>query len=247
MRVTRQRYEALEPCLMCHFSVGLPNVWAARLLGTQKTWPGKVRRRHGLSVPSRAEANQRTALRAGNANPQCWNRRRVTMSVERAQRIAYEDEQKAVMASERMVCWSKLPVVRYYANHEHTKRVKREYQSRQMRESVIHKLRHVFRRAARRACEAGGKRKEYRSEKYLGCTVAEAKLHIQKQFKRGMHWNNYGTAWHIDHIIPLAKWDLTKEEQRMRAANILNLQPMWARDNMKKSGRLLGHHQMALL
>lgn len=232
---------------MCHFSVGLPNAWAARLLGTQKTWPGKIRRRRGLPLPSRAEANQRTALRNGTANKGRWNSRTFGRTTNEAQRIAFEDEQKAVALYESRVSWAKLPIVRYYTNHEHTKKVKREYQSRQMRESVIHKLRHVFRRAARRACEAGGNRKEYRSEKYLGCTVAEAKLHIQKQFKKGMHWNNYGTAWHIDHIIPLAKWDLTKEDQRMRAANILNLQPMWARDNMKKSGRLVGQHQMALL
>lgn len=235
------------PCFHCHVAIKLTASHSAHLLGAKKTWPNKIKRRLGIPVETRAEANQRTAVRAGNANPSWWNRRNIAKSVERAQRIAFEEEQKAVLAAERAACWSKLPVVKYYKNHEHTKRVKREYESRQMRESLIHKLRHVFRRAARRACEAGGKRKEYRSEKYLGCTVAEAKLHIQKQFKRGMHWNNYGTAWHIDHIIPLAKWDLTKEDQRIRAANILNLQPMWARDNMKKGARLVGQHQMALL
>ena len=247
MRVTRQRYEALEPCLMCHFSIGLPNAWAARLLATQKTWPGKIRRRRGLPVPSRAEANQRTALRAGNANKSWWNRRQITNNIERAQRIAFEDEHKAVLAAYSKVCWSKLPCFQYYKDHEKTKKLRSEWQAKQMKESIQHKLRHALSRAARRICEAGGGRKTYRSEKYLGCSIAEAKLHLQKRFKKGMHWNNYGSAWHIDHIIPLAKWDLTKEDQRMRAANILNLQPMWARDNLKKSARLVGQHQMALL
>lgn len=232
---------------MCHFSVGLPNAWAARLLGTQKTWPGKIRRRRGLSVPSRAEANQRTALRNGTANKCRWHLRTFGRTVNEAQRIAFADEQKAIVLHESKVCWSRLPFVRYYTNHEHQKLLRRNWQAKQTKENVQHKLRTALSRAARRICEAGGKRKEYRCEKYLGCTIAEAKLHIQKRFKKGMHWNNYGTAWHIDHIIPLAKWDLTKEEQRMRAANILNLQPLWARDNLKKSARLIGQHQMALL
>ena len=232
---------------MCHFSIGLPNAWAARLLATQKTWPGKIRRRRGLPVPSRAEANQRTASRAGTANKQRWNRRQVTNNIERAQRIAFEDESKAVIATYKSVCWSKLPCVRYYKDHEKTKKLRREWQAKQLKENIQHKLRHALYRAARRICEAGGTRKSYRCEKYLGCSITEARLYLQKRFKKGMQWNNYGSAWHIDHIIPLAKWDLTQEEQRMRAANILNLQPMWARDNLKKSARLLGQHQMALL
>jgi hypothetical protein len=217
------------------------------MLGTKKTWPNKLKRRLGIPVESRAEANQRTALRAGIANKSQWNRRQITNNTERAQRIAFEDERKAVLAAERMVCWSKVPIFQYYKNHEQTKKCRREYQAKKTKEDLVHKLRNVFRRAARRACEAGGKRKEYRSEKYLGCTVAQAKLHIQKQFKKGMNWNNYGSLWHIDHIIPLASWDLTKADDRMRAANILNLQPLWARDNLKKGARLVGQHQMALL
>lgn len=235
------------PCFHCHVSINLTAAHSARLLGAKKTWPNRIKRRLGIPIQTRAEANQRTALRTGRANPSWWNRRNITESIDRAQRIAFEDEQKAVLAAERTVCWSKLPVNQYYKNHERTKKYRREYQAKRMKEDVLFKLRHVFRRAASRACEAGGKRKEYRSEKYLGCTVTQAKLHIQKQFKKGMNWNNYGNAWHIDHIIPLASWDLSKEGDRMRAANILNLQPLWASDNLKKGARLVGHHQMALL
>jgi hypothetical protein len=235
------------PCFHCHVVIKLPASHSAFILGTKKTWPNKVRRRLGIPVESRAEANQRTALRAGIANKARWNRRQITNNTERAQRIAFEDERKAVVAAERMICWSKVPIFQYYKNHEQTKKCRREYQAKKTKEDLVYRLRGVFRRAARRACEAGGKRKEYRSEKYLGCTVAQAKLHIQKQFKKGMSWNNYGSVWHIDHIIPLASWDLTKADDRMRAANILNLQPLWARDNLKKGARLVGQHQMALL
>jgi hypothetical protein len=235
------------PCFHCHVSINLTASHSAHLLGAKKTWPNKIKRRLGIPIETRAESNQRAARRAGRANPCRWNRRHITPSVDRAQRIAFEDEHKAVLAAERMVCWSKVPIFQYYKNHERTKKRRREYQAKKTREDLVYRLRGVLRRAARRACEAGGKRKEYRSEKYLGCTVGQAKLHIQKQFQKGMNWNNYGRAWHIDHVIPLASWDLTKEDHRMRAANILNLQPLWARDNLKKGARLVGQHQMALL
>jgi len=48
----------------------------------------------------------------------------------------------------------------------------------------------------------------------LGCSVPELRLHLERQFKPGISWDNYG-QWHIDHIRPCAKFDLSKpEEQR---------------------------------
>jgi hypothetical protein len=38
---------------------------------------------------------------------------------------------------------------------------------------------------------------------YIGCTIEELKLHLEKQFTDGMTWENHG-LWHIDHIIPLS-------------------------------------------
>ena len=41
----------------------------------------------------------------------------------------------------------------------------------------------------------------------LGCSIKKLKSHLEKNFKRGMNWKNYG-KWEIDHIIPCAKFDL---------------------------------------
>ena len=51
-----------------------------------------------------------------------------------------------------------------------------------------------------------------------------------------MTWDNMG-AWHIDHKLPLASFDLTKSEEQYRAFNYTNLQPLWALENLQKGDR----------
>jgi hypothetical protein len=73
------------------------------------------------------------------------------------------------------------------------------------------------------------------SERLLGCSWQEARAHIEAQFRPGMTWNNHGNkGWHIDHIRPLASFDLTDPEQQKQAFHYTNLQPLWAHENLAK-------------
>lgn len=72
--------------------------------------------------------------------------------------------------------------------------------------------------------------------KELGCSVVELKLYLESKFLPGMTWENYG-KWHVDHILPLSKFDLTDPEQFKKAAHFSNLQPLWATDNIKKGNK----------
>lgn len=67
----------------------------------------------------------------------------------------------------------------------------------------------------------------------LGCSIPALKLHLEEQFQPGMSWKNYG-QWHIDHIKPLASFDLTDREDFLQANHYTNLQPLWAEDNLRK-------------
>ena len=74
----------------------------------------------------------------------------------------------------------------------------------------------------------------------LGCTVAELKFYIEGQFKDGMTWENWSLhGWHIDHKIPLDFFDLTDPDHVKKACHYLNLQPLWARENIIKGNKIL--------
>lgn len=70
----------------------------------------------------------------------------------------------------------------------------------------------------------------------LGCQIIELQLHLQSLFQPGMSWDNYG-EWHIDHIKPLASFNLSDPEELKMACHYTNLQPMWAKDNRLKSNK----------
>jgi len=69
------------------------------------------------------------------------------------------------------------------------------------------------------------------SEQLLGIDYERCKLHLERQFTKGMNWSNHG-EWHIDHIIPLAS--APNEIELRKLCHYTNLQPLWAFDNMSK-------------
>jgi len=70
-------------------------------------------------------------------------------------------------------------------------------------------------------------------EAVIGYTVNDLISHLEKQFKDGMNWDNYG-EWHIDHIIPKS---IHKDFNE--CWSLSNLQPLWAIENQKKSNLLI--------
>ena len=73
----------------------------------------------------------------------------------------------------------------------------------------------------------------------LGCSIEEFKKHIESKWQDGMTWDNHALdGWHIDHIIPLASFDLTDPEQLKKACHHTNMQPLWWEENIKKRDRL---------
>ena len=74
-----------------------------------------------------------------------------------------------------------------------------------------------------------------KTSKLLGCEWETVKQHIERQFTKGMTWDNQG-EWHVDHIIPLAS--ANTEEELIKLCHYTNLQPLWAKDNLSKSDKM---------
>ena len=82
-----------------------------------------------------------------------------------------------------------------------------------------------------------GMKKNSRILVLTGCSKYFLKSYIEKKFKPGMSWENYG-KWHIDHIFPLSKFDFENPDSLKRACHYSNLQPLWALENIKKKNTI---------
>ena len=73
-------------------------------------------------------------------------------------------------------------------------------------------------------------------EDLVGYTVNELIDHIGKLLKDKMTWENYGSYWHIDHIIPQSwfKYVGTDDPQFKACWTLENLQPLPAIENARK-------------
>lgn len=67
----------------------------------------------------------------------------------------------------------------------------------------------------------------------LGCTIEDFKIYITGKFKNEMSWDNYG-EWELDHIKPLALFNLVDIEEQKLAFHFTNFQPLWKLDNRAK-------------
>lgn len=96
------------------------------------------------------------------------------------------------------------------------------------KERLKTRIHHAFR--------AMGMKKPKHSMELLGGTLEEIQRHIESKFTDGMTWGNYG-KWHADHFIPLSSGQ-TKEEM-IQLCHYMNLQPLWALDNLRKGKKIL--------
>lgn len=132
-------------------------------------------------------------------------------------------------------------------NKERYKTYSREYCSERYHSDPSYKVKVLMSSAVNASLRAGGKGgKSWRL--LLGYGVPELKKHLEKQFKDGMTWDNYGHGWHIDHIIPISAFNITSYEDYdfKRCWSLKNLQPLWKEENYKKHNTLERPFQPAL-
>ena len=104
--------------------------------------------------------------------------------------------------------------------------------------NLISKMRRRVRNALRNNLHGTASRKTSTTD-LLGCTIQEFKVYFRSLFTRGMSWKKYLSAEiHIDHVRPCSSFDLRKETEQRKCFHYSNLQPMWAKDNIRKGAKI---------
>lgn len=110
-----------------------------------------------------------------------------------------------------------------------------EYAKQRRQTEPLFKLRGNIRSLILQSIKKQGYKKNTKTANILGCDFEAFKLHLEKQFTKGMNWSNQG-EWHLDHIHPVS---LAKDEQHLIELNhYTNFQPLWAIDNFSKGNKI---------
>jgi hypothetical protein len=82
----------------------------------------------------------------------------------------------------------------------------------------------------------------------VGYTVDQLKQHLEKRFKDGMSWENYGEVWEIDHKIPKVVFNYeTPDDIDFKLCwSLKNLQPLDKTLNRKKHDKIDAPFQPSL-
>lgn len=73
---------------------------------------------------------------------------------------------------------------------------------------------------------------------FLGCDVFTVRNWIEKLWGPNMTWDNYGSFWVVDHIVPIRMFDLSNIDEIKICWHYKNLMPLLKADNLKKEGNI---------
>lgn len=110
------------------------------------------------------------------------------------------------------------------------------WQKRKRSEDVLFKLSGDIRKGIYKSMKRYGYTKRSKTNQILGCDYETFKQHIERQFTKGMGWDNSG-KWHFDHIVPVSS--AKTEDEIIKLNHYTNFQPLWARDNIVKGNKII--------
>lgn len=73
---------------------------------------------------------------------------------------------------------------------------------------------------------------------FLGCSMEYFKKWTEYQFDENINWDNMGTYWHFDHVIPCNSFDFSKENDILECYHWKNIRPLEAIENISKGAKL---------
>ena len=74
---------------------------------------------------------------------------------------------------------------------------------------------------------------------YIGCNIQYFREWLEYNFTEEMNWENYGSYWSIDHIIPVCKFNLSLEDEKFKCWNWSNMMPVTVKYNSSKKNIIM--------
>lgn len=124
----------------------------------------------------------------------------------------------------------------YYAKHKETYKLyylknkeditiwQRGYHKNRRASDPLYKLSCNIRCLIKNTFRNKSHKKIGRTRKILGCSYPEFRDWLQSKFTDGMTFQNYGSVWHIDHIVPISCGRTAREIELLNNYN--NLRPL---------------------
>ena len=120
--------------------------------------------------------------------------------------------------------------------HKRLRYIRSQARKRRIKRDPIYRIKLGMRSRMKKLIKAG-KAAPIHSHS-IGCNSNQLKAYLESKFLVGMTWDNKGFyGWHIDHIKPLSAFNLLDPIDKMQANHYTNLQPLWAKDNLKKHAK----------
>jgi hypothetical protein len=108
-------------------------------------------------------------------------------------------------------------------------------ENRKRRKQEDPAFRLITNRRSRRSAAIRGNRNQTTLQD-LGCTIGEWRIYIEQRFYGDMNWDNYGSFWHLDEVIPISAWNLSDPIEQKACFHHFNSQPLFWMDNLAKGG-----------
>lgn len=124
---------------------------------------------------------------------------------------------------------------------------KRRYRKKCRQNDPIFRMRENISNAILKALKKGKSNKAGQSiMQFLVYTIGDLKVHLQDKFDKNMTWYNYGSYWHIDHIIPQSDLPFTsmEDDNFKKCWALANLRPLEAKQNMKDGVTRIRHKKV---
>jgi hypothetical protein len=124
----------------------------------------------------------------------------------------------------------------YHRNQKASLKRNAQWQTRQRRSNPVFRLRQAISLRIYKSLKGHCR---YRTMALTGCKLEFLKGWLESRFQPGMSWENYGRhGWHVDHVIPCKAFDLSNPVEIKQCFHYSNLQPLWAKDNLRKGTQI---------